>query len=391
MMPHNQKKPALTDAAAEQLEGLLDSLVSQGRIKHALVAVESGDQSFRWVGAAGDAHPDGTSMREDTPFWIASVTKLYIAAAIVKLHEQGRVELEEPISAYLPPSLIDGLHRLNGADHTDEITVRHLLGHSSGLPDYLEDAPEGEESLMDRLIEHDRSWTTEDAIRIAREELTPRFAPQPLDARRQKISYSDTNYQLLIAIIEAVTGQPLHAVFQEMFYEPLHLEQTFHPGSPAEPDLEPATVWFEDQPLDVPLAMRSFRDLVSTADDTLAFIRALVHGEVFDDPATLEVMKRWGSWNRFGFSLDPAPTSPTWPIQYGLGMVRLHIPRIFSPLRPVPPVIGHTGISGAWLFYCPELDVQLSGTVGQMTAGAVPFRFVPSLLRVLDRGLVIPE
>lgn len=89
------------------------------------------------------------------------------------------------------------------------------------------------------------------------------------------------------------------------------------------------------------------------------------------------------SWHTFGFSLNPMPTSPGWPIQYGLGMMRFHIPRLFSLLHPTPPVIGHTGVTGSWLFYCPEWDVYLVGTVNQAAAAAVPFRLVPKLLQIL--------
>ena len=56
-----------------------------------------------------------------------------------------------------------------------------------------------------------------------------------------------------------------------------------------------------------------------------------------------------------------------------------------KPSRPVPAVIGHTGVTGSWLFYCPELDVYLTGTVDQFTAAGVPFRFVPKMLRVLTK------
>ena len=387
-MSRNQTKQSDHTAEAEglaaSLQELLEGLVAMEQVRHAVVAVERGDGSFCWVGAQGEANPDGTPMQADTAYWIASVTKLYIASAIWKLYEQGRIAVDERMATYLPAERISGLHRMSdGVDRTDEITLRHLLGHSSGLPDYLEERPEGGKSLFDQIFEQgDRSWSLDEAMEIVRDRLTPYFVPQPLHAEKKKIRYSDTNYQLLIAIIEAVTGQPLHAVFAEMFYQPLGLKQTFHPGnSPAEPVGPLATVWHEDDPLDIPLAMQSFRDLNSTIDDQLAFMRALVQDQVFEDPATLGLMM--SDWNTFPFSLNPAPLSPKWPIAYGLGMMRLAMPRLFTPFRPIPPVVGHTGVSGSWLFYCEELDTFLAGTVDQMTAGAVPFRFIPRLVGVL--------
>jgi D-alanyl-D-alanine carboxypeptidase len=57
------------------------------------------------------------------------------------------------------------------------------------------------------------------------------------------------------------------------------------------------------------------------------------------------------------------------------------LPRALTPFRPVPEVVGHTGSTGTWLFHAPELDLFMTGTVNQITAGAVPFRLVPKVLR----------
>lgn len=381
-MAKDQQSPTAGSAAlAGRLQQLLQELAAPQSIHHAVVAVEKGDGTFGWSGAVGDAHPDGTPMRPDTPIWIASVTKLYIASSILKLSERGLIHLEAPMSAYLPQSLIGGLHRLGGVDYTEQITVHHLLGHLTGLPDYFDSRPKGGKTLIEQVMEQDFAFTIADTLDIVRHKLTPHFPPQPLDAPRPKVSYSDTNYQLLIAIIEAVTGQPIHAALADLLFEPLGLEYTWHPAAQPE-SVNPATLWIDKQPMHIPLAMRSFGDLGSTVDDLLKFMRALIRGEVFDDPTTVNLMME--RWHTFDFSLNPVRTSPGWPIQYGLGMMRFHIPRLFSPLRPTPPVIGHSGATGSWLFYCPELDVYLAGTVDQIAAAAVPFRFVPKLLRVLN-------
>jgi D-alanyl-D-alanine carboxypeptidase len=89
-------------------------------------------------------------------------------------------------------------------------------------------------------------------------------------------------------------------------------------------------------------------------------------------------------WNRLAFSLSLRPVAPGWPIEYGLGIMRFRMPRLFSPLRPMPPLVGHTGVTGSWLFHCPDLDLILSGTVDQATAAPLPFRFLPRLLRELE-------
>ena len=377
---HTNNTAAGSAALSARLQELLHQLAAPKSIHHAVLAVETGDGSFRWSGAVGEAHPDGTPMRADTPIWIASVTKLYIASSVLKLVERGLIRLDAPMSAYLPQTLIGGLHRLDGEDYTEQITVHHLLGHLTGLPDYFDARPKGGKTLIEQVVERDFAFTIAETLDIVRHKLTPHFPPQPAGAAQPKVSYSDTNFQLLIAIIEAVTGQPIHAALAELIFEPLSLEHTWHPAAlPA--SVTPATLWVDKQPLHIPLAMQSFGDLSSTVADLLKFMRVLIGGEVFDDPATVNLMTQ--RWHTFSFSLNPVRTSPGWPIQYGLGMMRFQIPRLFSPLRPTPPVIGHSGATGSWLFYCPDLDVYFAGTVDQVAAAAVPFRFAPKLLRVL--------
>ena len=372
------------DHLDEQLEKHFQGLVKNRIVKNAIVSVESLDGTFSWTRAQGPAHPNGDSLSQETPIWIASVTKLYTAAAIFKLAERKQVDINEKMSAYLPQALIEGLHRSqDGVDHTDEITLKHLLGHSSGLPDYLEDHPEGEKSLLEKVTEDgDRSWTLQEAFDLIRGRLTAHFPPQPLDKEKKKIRYSDTNYQLLIAIIESVTGGSQQEAFSRLLFQPLGLDSTFLPGTPKDKSLpEPASIWDGDKPLEIPQTLQSARDLVSTTDDMLGFMRGLVQGRVFDDPATFDLMR--SEFNTFGFSLDPTPTAPTWPIEYGLGMMRFKIPRLLTPFKSIPPVIGHTGVSGSWLFYSPDAELLLAGTVNQMAAAALPFRSVPLLLGAL--------
>lgn len=367
------------DAIGERLQALLDGLVGRKGIHHAILAVERGDGSFRWVGAAGFADPNGRPMQPDTPYWLASVTKLYIAAAVLKLHERGRIELDEPISTYLPHSLIEGIHRVDGVDRTHEIKVLNLVSHTSGLADYLIDAPKGRSSLWDRLMaEDDQPVPVEEATRIVREDLIPHFAPQPADAPRQKAHYSDTNFRLLIAIIEAVTGRPLSEAFAELLFRPLDLRRTWVPGDrPIAQVPTPAAFWTGDEVTDRPRCLTSLSDLYSTADDSLAFLRAVISGRVFDDPATAKVMQR--RWNAFSFSLSPTPRSPTWPIEYALGIMRLRMPRFLRPFFRTAEIIGHTGVSGSWLFHSPEHDLFMAGTVDQTAAAPLPFRFVPKV------------
>jgi hypothetical protein len=200
------------EALGRRLQAVLDGLASRKSIKQAIMAAQTMDRSFRWAGATGH-YPDGTRLRPDAPFFIASIDTLLNAVVAMTLSEAGRLDIDATISAHLPPAPTRGLHRLNGVDYSERITIRHLLGHTSGLADWLEDRPKGGRSLVDRILsDGDVALSIEDVATIVREQLRPHFPPPDLSAPRQRARYSDTNYILLCAVIEAVTGQPLTAV-----------------------------------------------------------------------------------------------------------------------------------------------------------------------------------
>jgi CubicO group peptidase (beta-lactamase class C family) len=364
---------------------VLDQLLKKRGVQHAVLAVEAGDGSFSWVGAEGTADGTDRPMTPETPYFIASVTKLYIAAVVLRLVERGLVRMEESFGTYLPRGVADGTHVLDSVDRTDEVTVRHLLAHASGLADYLEDKPKTGPRFIDRLLSQaDQDVPLLEVTRIVRDELTPHFPPQDLDSgSRVRVRYSDTNFRLLMGIIETVLDSQWHMAVRRELLEPLGLRHTWAPGGqPIEITLEPAALWAAADRLETPRMLESFGDLFSTVADQIAFLRAVMCGTAFGDPTTAKRMSE--RWHAFGF--DPTtPRLPGWPIEYGLGMMRFALPRWYAPFMPVPPVVGHTGSTGCWLFYCPEFDVYTCGGVDQVTAGAVPFRAMPRVLRAVSR------
>lgn len=377
----------------QQLEALLEELIARKDIHSAIMAVASGDGTFHWAGARGVLAPDSSPVTPETPWFVASITKLYIASVVMLLVEQGELALEDRLVDRLPASLTDRLHVLNGIDRTDQITVAHLLGHASGLPDYIEDYPQKKRkdvtdrrSLVEMLVEDgDRAWSLADTTQWVRERLTPHFEPQDLSSQRVRIRYSDTNYQLLMGIIEACRGVPFYQVMQELILNPLSLRNTWFSGhypevGVAEP-LIPA-LYGGAEPVQIPKFLTSIGDMNSTCDDLIQFYRNLVQGRLFQNTATWQRMQKPS--HTFSFPMDRgALRQPGWPIEYGLGVMHFQLPRLFTPFRAMPKVIGHTGSTGTWLFYAPELDIYLAGAVSQITAGAVPFKMVPKILRVL--------
>jgi D-alanyl-D-alanine carboxypeptidase len=358
-----------------RLSGLLDRTVARRGIHHAMFAVAAGDGTRRWSGAAGMADAAGTPLRPDTPFFIASITKRFIATLVLQASERGELDLDNAIVDHLPADVTHRLHVFKGVDHTPAITIRHLLSHTSGLPDYFDKPKTGGSSLYRQLAAgHDRAWTFDDVVRMTREEHTPYFAPQDLTAARQRARYSDTGFQLLIAIVERAAGQGFAALLSDRILTPLGLEHTWLPGRsrPAAPTVAPALVCSKDRPIEVPKMLQSCNDLCSTTGDLLAFQRALIAGELFERPATTALLTERSNLLRNMI-----------PNRYGLGTWIFRVSRLVGPGRRPVTLVGHAGATGTWLFHCPELDLHLAGTIDQTTflARSAPFRLMTRILR----------
>lgn len=365
--------------ADEALTDLLEATVRRGRLHHAMVAVAAADGSQRWSGAAGTADVGDQPIAPDTPFFVASVTKRFIATLVLQASERGELGLDDRLVDHLPAETTDRLHVLEGVDHTPKITIRHLLSHTSGLPDYWDKPSSGRPSLFQDLTAgRDRGWSFDDMLRMVREEHTPHFPPQDLGAGRQRAHYSDTGFQLLIAIAEAATGRPFATLLSERILTPLGLDHTWLPGRtrPSDSTARPAPVCSKKRPIQVPRMLESSNDLFSTTGDLLRFHRALLAGELFERPQTVELFTERSNLLRNMI-----------PNRYGLGTWIFAVNRLIAPGRRPVTLVGHAGVTGTWLFHCPELDLHLAGSIDQATtrARSAPFRLMARILRAWHR------
>ncbi|MBE9592602.1 MAG: beta-lactamase family protein, partial [Proteobacteria bacterium] len=231
---------------------------------------------------------------KDTPIYIASITKLYTATAIMKLYEEGALSLDDPISKYLPADLIRGIHVYKGVDYSNEITIEQLLSDTSGIADYLEEKSSKDgKNLFELFIEEpERSWTVDETIARARDDLEPHFPPGT-DA-----FYSDTNFQLLGKIIENVTHKPLHIVYEDFFFDPLDLNHTWLIGCSepqVAPSAAPADIFYRDMNITKIRSNGAYwadGGIVSTAEEMIIFLKALNEGKIISRD-TLELMHDW--------------------------------------------------------------------------------------------------
>lgn len=306
--------------------------------------------------------------KTDQPYFVASITKLYTAAMIMQLRDEGALTLDTRVADLLGEDTMRGLNVHDGHDHGSEITVRELLSQTSGIPDYFEQKRPDGTTLMEEMIRIDTAWTLDDFIEMARAMPSP-FAP----SAPGKAQYGDTNYDLLGRVIEVTTSGSYDDAFRGRIVELLGLRDTwlFTPRTMDRYD-DVATVLRGRTPVRVPKTIASWPSsgaVVSTVADQVRFLRAFIGGELFPARYLTEMTAQWRSiFSRFD------------PFDYGIGIMRFRLPRWQSPFSPVPAMIGHSGAFGTVLFHVPDRDLYVAGTVNQMRPRRLPYPLLARLV-----------
>ena len=363
--------PTASPEISARLQGLLDSLALEEPDVRGGVLLVSGPR-YHWKGATGMADPDrGLAMLPDDSFNTDSIAKLFTAVVVMLLVEQGELGLDDPVSRYLPDSLVSGLHLYRGISYGEKITVRHLLSHRSGIPDDWADP-----AFLDLIVQDpERRWRPEETVQYVKEHCPARFAPG------SGFLYSDVGYNLLGLIIENVTGHPLHQVQRDLLFEPLGMRHTYRPSHesarPGIPGRGPSKRYLGDLECSAMPAVLTADwaggGLVSTVEDLNRFLRAFVRGEIFADPKSRDRMLAWQNSGPYH--------------EYGLGISRVNFERSGQPGHAgLGELWGHRGTSQNYLFYWPERDIVLTGTMNQIACRGDLYGMLAQILRALPAG-----
>lgn len=332
-------KAKLTEVFFEQI---VNKMLKNNSVYGAVLCVENGDSSISWGGGAGN-------IKFEDRYFIASVTKMYVTTIMLMLRDENKLTFSDKIHKYFPEELIKGIHVLDGVDYTKEITISHLLSNTSGIPDYFfYDKAKGEAG-SDLVQGNDQPWPLDKAIQKAKT-LKPKFKP----GQKGKVHYSDTNYQLLGGIIEKITGKWIGDVFHEYIFQPLSLKDTYAYRDIN--DTTPVPIYYKSHEVHAPRYMASITaegGIVSTAKETMIFLKAFFNGFFFPRERLEELKQNWN------MILFPGQ------FYFGMGIEKLWTPRLFSPLKPVGEVLGFWGQTGAFAFYNPKTDLFFAGTINQ--------------------------
>jgi CubicO group peptidase (beta-lactamase class C family) len=320
----------------ERLQYTLEQVTDGEQIHGTVFSVYNDQNQFQWNGASGN-------LNDDSRYSIASVSKMFTVAVVMKLIENGFIGLNDPIDTYFSSEMIEGLHVFEGKDYSHDITILHLLSHTSGLPDYFTEHTSEDVSIAEnRQVNHDVSYNIDDVLRITKA-LSPHFIPGSDD----KAFYSDGNYQLLGYIIEKVTKKALSDVYREFIFDPLGLTQTYLQTNPSVWEI--ARIYDGETEIQVPAILASERSaggIVSTAKENMLFLRSFFAGELFSK----NYLEQMQSWNEIFF-----------PMKYGMGIMKCAL-----PIGSNYEIIGHSGSTGPVSYYSPAMNVFITGTTQQL-------------------------
>ena len=205
--------PNIDTSQLEKITAIVQSSIANGFYPGAVILAGQNDQIiYRGVFGSQQIMPTVEPMRFDTIFDVASLTKVIVTAtAVMQLVEQKKLDLDTPVAHYWPAF---------AAHEKENITVRELLIHTSGLPAGI-DSPE----LNAILPAQNRapltvSWNGKD---VALEKI---IAMKPVTPRGKQFIYSDVNFITLGHLVEIASGQPLNVYAEQHIFKPLGMQHS---------------------------------------------------------------------------------------------------------------------------------------------------------------------
>ena len=275
-----------TDSSTESAEKARITATAQGLVDAgfpaALAAVTKADGSTVGVAVGKGNLETGEAPPLDGEVRIGSNTKTFTAVVILQLVQEGKITLDEPIETYLP-----GLLHGEGIDGA-KITVRQLLQHTSGLPEYTDTVP-GETDIFQI---RDNYYSTRDLLDVA---LSKPAAFEP----GSQFKYTNTNYIVLSLLAEKVTHRPLAEQITQRITEPLGLTHTYYPG-PGEEDIRGTHPHgyhrnsqgeLEDITRKDPSEAGGAGAMISTPSELGTFIQATFNGTLLTQDSIAEMKK----------------------------------------------------------------------------------------------------
>jgi D-alanyl-D-alanine carboxypeptidase len=328
-VPDHTGNPELEAA----LQNIVDEFLAENEMAPGLsVCVICPSLELDWDGVSGSmAKGDLEPMTAEHTFRIASNTKTYVAAAVLRLVEMNRLGLDDPLSVHLDAEY-DSLLQSDGYD-TGKITIAQVLSHTAGLGDHTNDSLFVQRIFADTL----HIWTPQEQIRCLVE------WREPVGKPGERFIYSDAGYVILGTIITRMTGQLLGPAVRELLdFQALGLKATYweymeKPPPGAGPRAHQYFGEADVTSWNASYDLYGGGGIVTDSREMALFMRKLLKGEVLEEWATLEIMKGRGTES------------------YRLGLMVLECDSV--------KVLGHQGFWNTFAFHAQSLDATVSGSI----------------------------
>lgn len=307
---------------------------------------------------------------KNLPYHIASIGKIMTAVMIGMLSDKGELNVHAKVEDYLTEDIVKGLFVYKGIDYKGQVTIYHLLSHTSGVADYFESKTNAGSSFVDQAMNNpDKLWSPQDLIDFTRNNQSANSAPG-------KFLYSDTGYVLLGMIIENITNMDYSDALSKYMFSPLHMNDSYllFGGAPINKKREIATIMFNKKEISK-LNMLSCDwaggGIVSTTDDLLIFQKAFWNGQLVSNEF-MGLMQNFQNKFRAG-------------MYYGAGMMELRLEGFFFLLRGLPRLFGHSGILGTLLFYDKVNDLHIIINLGSNKRVVASFKAIIYIEQLIKR------
>ncbi|RKN79813.1 serine hydrolase domain-containing protein [Ulvibacterium marinum] len=351
---------AQSESLQKELISLSDEYLRINPEASGVIASVSYPSADDWKYSTGSVGRDeDTALSGNERFIAASITKTFVATCILQQEEEGLLSINDKVIQYLDESTIKKLTEYNGKSYEQELTLEHLLRHTSGIFDYLN---KGQVHLNGYKNQPEREYTLQERIDFALELGAATHKPG-------KYGYSNTNYILLGIIAEKVDNATIADIIDRRIVVPLGLKNTsLRPSDDVIPqmlkgyytdwDLTGFTLHFNK--------LNPAGGILTNVDDLSVFARALFQGKLFESKVTLQKM------------LD-------FKKGYGLGVM------LFDTSKKTGRVMGHSGFDPGYtcyLAYLEDLDITVVTVINQSELVVkMPAFLIVKIVHQLKTGL----
>ena len=285
-------------------------------------------------------------LEKGTPYGIASITKTLVATLVLMYVERGLLDLDSPVISFFKNGdwILEPIRNRRFKRNLESVTVRHLLSHRSGFPDYWDN----DDFFKVWAKNRGKYWSHLEVLRWAGN-------MRPECAVGKCFNYGDTNYLIMGMILERKLGKALHVLLREEIFNPLKMQCSWMYFEEKKPKGCKAVAHSFEGRLDVTRNRMQSADwasggVYSTLEDQTAFFSALFFtGKLLSEQSRTE-MWNWRRANR--------------RTKYGLGIYRVKLGKDMT-------LIGHEGLHNAFAFVWEELGIVFTGTLNQEKNNAV--------------------